>query len=474
MERVKSLWLLVAAATLLIAAISAAVVAEPGHAQKCSPVCLPPPEEEFEEEEEVPPPAEEPAPGPRKIRVLVVNVGWGDGSSSEDSPLREGLLSQYVNQINGEVNDWYTQSAPPGAFGGWAAEAGGSYRVSRPDVPSQPCGAAEENEFSGDVILRAHLALEQAGIAYEHFPLMAVVYDRVFCARGTQFNNRVLLSTPDATIHEFGHVLGLGHAHTLSCDDGTGKPVPFGDTCQEQPLADPIDRMGLGAPTGLPFNAAFAKDLGWLNGQYFDVRAPATGTYTIKPFVGSGFSGQRAIRLQDGPTTLWIEFRRPIGLDGAESSPLRKSPHNTGTGVFIRRERVEHPFWEPDEVHTQLLDMTPGKANTSFSLERGQTWANPLGETTVTLDQSGPEGATITVGTRRTATVPNVIGLDPDRAAAIIANAGLWSRSFSPVIDQTCSNIGVVAEQEPFPGVKAIPGTEVRLGVGEHPPFPCP
>ncbi len=122
--------------------------------------------------------------------------------------------------------------------------------------------------------------------------------------------------------------------------------------------------------------------------------------------------------------------------------------------------------------------MTPSLASIlrspSSPSKVGQTWANPLGEATVTLNGTTSAGAVITIGNRRTATVPNVIGLDPARAAAVIANAGLWSQGFSPVIDQTCSNIGVVSEQEPFPGVKVIPGTEVRLGVGEAPPFPCP
>ncbi len=77
---------------------------------------------------------------------------------------------------------------------------------------------------------------------------------------------------------------------------------------------------------GLSFNAIFAKQLGWLNGQFIDMRAPATGMRLIKPFIGSGFSGQRAIRLQDGPTTLWIEYRRPIGIDGPEDSLLREFP----------------------------------------------------------------------------------------------------------------------------------------------------
>lgn len=288
----------------------------------------------------------------------------------------------------------------------------------------------------------------------------------------------MLLADTGSTTHELGHFLGLGHANSLRCKDASGNTVPLSANCEEDEYGDPFDAMGDGGKEGrsfdrLPFNAAFAKYLGWLNDQFFDVRVPATGSYTIKPFIGSGFSGQRAIRLQDGPTTLWIEFRRPIGLDGGEDSPLLKFPLSTGSGVFIRREVSKSSGLFGSRPETQLLDLTPG-LQTSFSLEGGQTWANPIGEATITLNQFGPEGATITVGSRRTVTVPDVRGLDIERAYAILRNAGLNPAPWQPVIDPTCSYINTIAEQEPFPGLKVFPGTEVRLGVGEHPGFGCP
>lgn len=474
MERLRGAWPILAA-TLLLAAIGATIVADRAHAQMCSPVCLPPPEEQPGEELPLPSPTPTPAPGP--IRALVVNVGWGDGSSSTDSPLRADLLSRYVSYINGSVNEWFTRSAPPGAFRGWAAEAGGSYDIGEPRVPAS-CNEDAENSFGSSVISRTQLKLEQQGVNYEKYNLTVIVYDRLICFRGFQTGNRALVSEIGATTHELGHFLGLGHGNRLRCEDPNGGLVPLSANCEELEYGDLFDPMGEGGDEGrsfnkLPFSAAFANRLGWLNGQYIDVRAPKTGMYLIKPFMGSGFSGQRAIRLQDGPTTLWIEYRRPVGLDGGEDSPLLTFPFHSGSGVFIRRE-VSEPRGPFSSVPaTQLLDMGAGRGG-GYALERGRTFSNLLGESTVALNGTTSSGAVITIGSRRTATVPNVIGLDPARAAAVIAGAGLWSQGFRPVIDQTCSNIGVVSEQEPFPGVKVIPGTEVRLGVGEHPPFACP
>jgi hypothetical protein len=467
--RFSPLLLAVATATLLLAAIGATIATDQAQAQICNPVCLPPPEEEEAFEEEVDP-GPLPTPAPRKLSVLVVHVGWGDGGRTTDSPLREGALPEYVNFINGFVNRFYEESAPPGAFPGWNAEAGGSYTISRPNVPTS-CNDDAEHDFVTDVIQRAEQKLEAQGINYERYNLVTIVYERsLTCFVGRQASNRVLLSITDTTIHEFAHYLGIReHANTLECKDASGSVVTLSTTCKEVEYGDPYDVMGHLGRDKLSFNAIYAKQLGWLNGQYFDMRAPETGMRLIKPFIGSGFSGQRAIRLQDGPTTLWIEYRRPLGIDGIARSPLRLLPSRSG--VFVRRE-----VSGPGGPRAQLLDMTPEALNpltfTSPTLEVGRTWANPLGEATISLIGTTSAGAVITIGNRRTATVPNVIGLDVNRAAAIIAGAGLWSQSFTPIVDVTCSFFGLVAAQEPFPGQKAIPGTEVRIQVGEHDPNP--
>jgi hypothetical protein len=109
------------------------------------------------------------------------------------------------------------------------------------------------------------------------------------------------------------------------------------------------------------------------------------------------------------------------------------------------------------------------------SLELGQTWTNPLGEVTITVDQLGPEGATIGIGSQRTVRVPDLTGLDPERAMDLVRAAGLWANGWKLTLDPNCKKLGVVANQEPGAGVKVLPKSEVRFWVGEKDPvIPCP
>jgi hypothetical protein len=472
-DRLRPLPLLLAAiAALLLAGLALAIATEHAQAVKCKPGQCPeePPIEE--------PPAEDPQPipGPRQHRVLVVNVGWGDGSREFDAPLVGALDRSEANYINGRVNDWFAKSAPPGAFPGWTATAGGSYRID-PNPPFSCASRDELHTFFASQVLQAEQKLEAAGIDYEHYNLLALVNSRRICDSGVWTGNRVLLAERAATVHEFGHYLGLeGHAEALRCKDADGNLVPLSKTCQVSEYGDPFDAMG---NTGtLSYNAVFAKQLGWLNGQFINFRAPETGTWTLTPFIADNYDeqfGVRAMRVQDGSTTFWIEYRVPQGidadnttLDGDPISPLSRGGY--GSGVFIRREAAGR--YGPV---SQLLDMTPIHTIGTPSLELGQTWANPLGEVTITLDRLGPGGATVTIGNQRTATVPDLTGLDPERALEVVRAAGLWSNGWKLTLDPNCKKLGVVANQLPLPGTKVFPNSEVQLWVGEKDPeIPCP
>jgi hypothetical protein len=475
-ERFRPLLLLLATAALLMAALGATIVADPAQALPCRPGQCP--EEPAEE-----PPVEEapgdpdPIPGPRRHRVLVVNVGWGTSAENhEDAPLYENLERLQVDYINGRLNDWFAKSAPPGAFPGWTATPGGSYTIRRPNLPS-PCTEAGMADFAANLINAAEEKLERAGIDFDGYNLVAIVYSRTFCFEGRWGSNRVLLAHSNSTTHEFGHYLGLlEHASSLYCRDADGMRVPLSKNCEALEYGDPFDAMG---NTGnLSYNAMEAKRLGWLNGQFINFRAPETGSWMLRPFIVDDYDhqfGVRAMRVQDGPTTLWIEYRVPQSIDGDETaldgdkvSPLHFGGY--GSGVFIRRE--------VSGVHgtvSQLLDMTPRTPMSTPSLELGQTWANPLGEVTITLSQLGPNGATITIGNQRTATVPDLTGLDPERAMDLVRAAGLWANGWKLTLDPNCKKLGVVANQEPGAGTKAFPNSEVQFWVGEKDPaIPCP
>jgi hypothetical protein len=482
-ERLRPLPLLLAAvATFLLVGLGATIAIDPAQAVKCKPGQCPeePPAEE-PPAEEAPPGDPLPIPGPRQHRVLVVNVGWGDGTSGnssepKDAPLIEGLDATYAHYINRYVNDWFAKSAPPGAFPGWTATAGGSYTIRRPELPFG-CNLPSAHTFFVRQLNAAEEMLERVGIDYDHYNLLVIVNSRRICYLGEWQDNRILLADRTSTIHEFGHYLGIEqHAQSLLCEEADRTRVPLSKTCHVFEYGDPFDMMG---NTGnLSYNALYAKKLGWLNGQFINFRAPETGTWTLKPFIVDNYDeqfGVRAMRVQDGPTTLWIEYRVPQsidrgepGLDGEWSGPLTRGEY--GSGVFVRRE-------VPGEYGpvSQLLDMSPIHTIATPSLEVGQTWANPLGEVTITLDQAGATGATITVGNQRTATVPDLTGLDPERAMDLVRSAGLWANGWKLTLDPNCKKLGVVANQEPGAGTKAFPNSEVQFWVGEKDPaIPCP
>ncbi len=134
-ERSRFLPLAVATAALLLAAVGATIAAEQAHALKCKPACIPPPEEEPPGEELPPPP---PKPAPTRS-MLVISVGWNHPdfrleSRSDPDP------TQYVDYVNGHVNEFFANQAAPAPFGKWQAADGGEYMIEPPKGIISPGG----------------------------------------------------------------------------------------------------------------------------------------------------------------------------------------------------------------------------------------------------------------------------------------------------------------------------------------------
>jgi PASTA domain len=74
------------------------------------------------------------------------------------------------------------------------------------------------------------------------------------------------------------------------------------------------------------------------------------------------------------------------------------------------------------------------------------------------------------------ATVPNVVGQNVNRATDLLSGAGLTVSDIVGTPDFTCNFIGLVADQSPDAGATVEPGSGVRLALGEMPPppFECP
>jgi len=405
------------------------------------------------------PPTEIPPAEPGRS-VLVLNVGWDTGSPQTSTQLFAGDAAVNAGYVNEQVREWYSQSSA-GASGVWSAFAGGDYAIAAPHFanPADPTSCDPE-QLLAEVSSRAEAAARAQGVEPDEYAVVAVTWWLLPTCGYTGYRNgrHIMFNFHNLTVHhELGHILGLAHAAGISCFDAAGNRVPLSSNCAVADRGDRYDLMGAGSGT---FNAVYASQLGWLNGQ---VERLETGDYvrtvTLKPYTALPH-GLRAVRLQDGNATLWLEYRQPIGVD----SPGYTFPFSVPAtpGLLVHREVRANGL-----PVSQLLDMTPAAGPEDAGLPIGQTWANPLGEMKVTLVSADASGATVRISSQRIA-VPDVIGRTRTEASLAFENAGLVLGGSEEVIDPNCEFIGTVKSQTPAPGTRLLPGGAVSVKVGKE------
>lgn len=445
-----------AAALLLV--VSAVALPQGASAEPCVPECLPPSEDD--------PGPLPPKPPSGLPRMLVVNIGWETNRERTSAPLLPSTLVEHVEHLRNDVNPWYQSVSP--RFKPWIVEAAGSYMIEAPTVlANSECNLLFDGSFRSDLIEKGDAVARANGFDLSVYNAIVYVWSRQACANIAGFNpprsNRIGLATPGAARHELGHLLlGLSsHANLARCEDANGNFVTLSNRCTGVEYGDTFDSMGGGSGV---FNAILQNKLGWMNGEVASVNAgDFTQSWTLKPMSEPG-QGLRAVRLVDGPTTLWIEYRQPTGGD----TPRFPTEPGLPYGVLIHREV---------DGGSQILDITPqGPFEEDYvqpGLRAGQTWENPLGEMKITVTSRSQLAATVRISSRRV-TVPEVRGLGADHAKAVLEAARLKPVGFGSVVDHTCAFFGVVAEQEPFANSRVLPGTQVNVAIGEQDPFlPC-
>jgi hypothetical protein len=129
--------------------------------------------------------------------------------------------------------------------------------------------------------------------------------------------------------HEFGHLLGFGHAQGYVCSDGTPLGTTRGATCMGWEYGHPMDVMGSGLGH---FNAIGKRGIGWLDAAQV-LTVNQSGDYVIEPLETPG--GVKALVIHGGwkgQFTYWLEYRQPIGADAIL---LVADPANVYSGPLV-------------------------------------------------------------------------------------------------------------------------------------------
>jgi hypothetical protein len=379
---------------------------------------------------------------------------------------------------------WF-QQASHGAFAGYFVDARGPVSV---QTTAPVCSAAWLNQI-GD---QANAQVQRDPSLADLSTYGAVIYyfGKVdACAHsGTPEGaagwadlpaqgNRVWLngdSSLATAVHELGHNLGLTHSGSLACTDAIGRVVPFADQghCTAEEYGDQYSAMGrLLSDMYSPVQLA---QLGWNDGHVRTANVQGTTRYPVTNYFltsaeANGAGAIQALHLLDGASTFWVEYRAPT---------VNTTPGFNG-GLLIRSDQPSIPG------SPFLLAMNPpdfGRPNSvpHPQLNVGQSWSNPLGTITITLDSVDATGASVTVSSSFVpppppVAVPDVGGDSRAVAGSTLSAAGLALGTQTSVVDDSCNSIGRVMSQTPIAGTVVAHGTAVNVTIGQMPRrHPCP
>ena len=148
-----------------------------------------------------------------------------------------------------------------------------------------------------------------------------------------------------AMSHEFGHNLGVVHANSWGCTDGS---ILYG-SCGSIEYGNYYDVMGIGYYS-THFNAAFKDAYKWLDSSSL-LTIDKSGTYTLNTYEGT--TGVRAAKIYQpiiNDTPFYLEFRKGIGFDSGLNQSNVSINQN---GLFVN--------WLPKTnwPASRLLNMTP-------------------------------------------------------------------------------------------------------------------
>ena len=358
----------------------------------------------------------------RKIAVIIA-----DYSDLAGYPVTPAQATSTFTSSTASVNSWFGAASrgrvttTATILGPWhlgiAQCPGGSSSWSFGASMNAALAAASSHGY--DLTTYDHVVLwtkEPCGQYWAGVGYMLGRYAQISVDWATDTSDEPAVSTMVAA-HELGRNLGLYEANGLACFDGSDNQVELNSSCVDAEYWDQYSAMGMAdSSVHALLDADRLLSLGWLDPSESQTVA-AVGTYTLVP-VYSSTSGVRLLRIprptpviageQSGAWTL--ELRS--GLSGTAWDQFVGSRYSTvTTGVSIRYSEDayrQYNLFGPTYLVDTVADgnKTAGIDFWDAPLQPGQTFSDPIGGFTITVNSVGGSGASVTIGDTTAPTAP--------------------------------------------------------------------
>lgn len=403
--------------------------------------------------------------------ALVITVQL-QATPDTPKPALDATPGQVIHDVIDSTRPWF-QHASHGRFSGYFALGRGAVTVQ----PTQPtCQAAWLDEIAD----KADAAIQRREPALNpgQFDVVIYYFGRVGCSAneaGWGIPGRVWLNgdrTTRTAVHELGHHLGLDHANSEQCLSPSRDVVPLSSTCTRVEYGDVFSAMGSAGELGDGYAPHQLTALGWIEGRTaISTSSVGTATYALAPVEDDPPSGVvQYLKVIDGANVFWLNFHR-------KAAPRVSSLASYTSGLLVRHEV------NPQASSGHLLHMNRSESLGLQTLYHpnmvvGQTWTNPLGTVSVTLNAAEPTGATVTIAwpvqpPPPVRVVPDLLDENHLKARDAIRSAGLVVGTVKTRVDEFCEELGTVVQQTPARGTTAPAASRVDFTYTIRPAGPC-
>lgn len=292
-------------------------------------------------------------------KTLMILVNFSDNTAQPWTPTEaKGMfdtLDAYIRE-NSAGRSWLS-----GAVSGWHTIA----------LSSTVCD-------SYNLKMQARSAATQSGHTLSDYDRLIYVFPKNACGyvgsgsvggkpTDTYINGQFDLHN---LAHEFGHNLGLDHAHALECGASS-----LASSCSSIVYGDSMDVLGKNNGSQGHFNPFNKERLGWLKASEV-LSVDSSGRFDLLPYADLAGSGVRVLKVAkpDDPNNwYYVGFHQPVGFETQLLDGSSVNVANVTNGVVVHRAG--------SSLYSDLLDMTPGTGGSVSdwldpALEQGRSFSD--------------------------------------------------------------------------------------------------